>query len=421
MDIARPDIARRKRRRQFFFLAGGLLLIAITTIGLATLKPAIPALERGSVLTDTVKRGLMICDVHGNGTLLPEEIRWITANTPGRIEKILLLPGVTVDADTVLVELSNPELEQSAFEAESQWHAAEAQLEKLKVQLESERLTQQSVVASLKFDLAQAKIEADADEILRRDGLVPTLTAKKSRSKADELEERIRLEQTRLEIGAGSTKAQLAVQTAEVERARKQHLLKQRQMESLKVTAGFAGVLQRLGDERPLQSGQQLAAGANIARVANPSKLKAEIRVAETQAKDIQHGQIAIVDTRNGTIPGRVVRIDPAVLNGTVTIDIALEGPLPRGARPDLSVEATITLERLENVIYVGRPVSGQAESAGNIFKILPDNRTALRVPVKFGRMSVSYVEIKNGLQPGEQVILSDVSAWEKFERIKLN
>jgi HlyD family secretion protein len=299
----------------------------------------------------------MLCEVHGNGTLVPEEIRWITATSPGRVEKILLLPGVTVEPETILVELSNPELEQATFEAESQWHAAEAQLEKLKVQLDSERLTQRSVIASLKSDLAQAKIEAEVDEELLKAGLVPNLVAKRTRSKANELQERYGLEQERLTMSAKSTSAQLRVQEAEVERLRKQWGLKQRQMDALKVRAGIPGVLQRLGDERPLQVGQQVLVGATIARIANPAKLKAEIKIAETQARDIQFDQRAIIDTRNGTVPGHVVRIDPAAVNGTVTVDITLDAPPPRGARPDLGVDGTITLEHLEDVLHVVGPL----------------------------------------------------------------
>jgi HlyD family secretion protein len=419
VDIARPDITRQKRRRQILVSFISLAVLALITVGLLRLKPALPTLD-GPAFTDIVKRGKMLREVRGNGTLVPEEIRWITAMSPGRVENILLLPGVTVKADTVLVELSNPELEQSAFEAESQWHAAEAQLEKLTVQLESEHLTQESVVASLKSDLAQAKLEAEADQELLKDGLVPNLTEKRSRSKADELEARYRLEQKRLEISAKSTHAQVQVQDAEVERLRKQYQLKLRQVEALKVRAGIDGVLQRLGDERPLQAGQQLVAGANIARIANPAKLKAEIKIAETQARDIQFDQHAEIDTRNGVIAGHVVRIDPAVQNGTVMVDVKLDAPLPKGARPDLSVDGTITLERLEDVLYVGRPVNGQAESLVSLFKVTDGGKGAMRVAVKLGRTSVSSIEVLDGLQVGDTIILSDMSQWDTHDRVKL-
>ncbi|MCI0533977.1 MAG: HlyD family efflux transporter periplasmic adaptor subunit [Verrucomicrobiales bacterium] len=419
MDISRPDISRRKRRRRILISIAGAVLLGLITLGLSQLKPALPSVD-GAAFTGTVKRGEMLCEVRGNGTLVPEEIRWMTATSPGRVEKILLLPGVTVEPDTVLVELSNPELEQETFEAESQWHAAEAQLERLKVQLDSERLTQQSLIASLKSDMAQASIEAEADEDLLKDGLVPALAAKRTRSRANELKDRHTLEQERLTISKKSTLAQLRVQDAEVERLRKQWELRKRQMEALKVRAGIPGVLQRLGDERPLQVGQQVLAGATIARIANPAKLKAEIRVAETQARDIQFDQRAVIDTRNGTVPGHVVRIDPAAVNGTVTIDIALDAPPPRGARPDLSVDGTITLEHLENVLYVGRPVNGQADSLLGLFKVVDGGRRAVRVQVKLGRTSVSNVEVKEGLEEGDQIILSDMSQYDGHEQVRL-
>ncbi len=419
MDNARPDIARKKRRRRVVIIVAGAMTVVLVSLGLSHLGPALPTIE-GPVFTDTVKRGEMLCEVHGNGTLVPEEIRWVTATSPARIEKILLLPGVTVEPDTVLVELSNPELEQATFEAESQWHAAEAQLERLKVQLESDKLTQQSLVASLKSDLAQATIEAEADEDLLKDGLVPTLVAKRSRSKANELQDRYALEQERLTISAKSTLAQLRVQEAEVERLRKQGELKKRQMDALKVRAGIPGVLQRLGDERPLQVGQQVLVGATIALIANPAKLKAEIKVPETQARDIQFDQRAIIDTRNGTVLGHVVRIDPAAVNGTVTVDIALDAAPPRGARPDLNVDGTITLEHFNDVLHVGRPVNGQADSLVGVFKLVDEGRRAVRVQAKFGRTSVSRVEVKEGLSEGDQIILSDMSQYDGHEQVRL-
>ena len=419
MDIARPDISRRKRRRRIVLSIAGAAALGLVTLGVSQLKPALPSVD-GATFTGTVKRGEMLCEVHGNGTLVPEEIRWITATSAGRVEKILLLPGVTVEPNTVLVELSNPELEQETFEAESQWHAAEAQLEKLKVQLDSERLAQRSVVGALKADLAQSQMEAEADEALFSEGLVPSLVAKRSRSRATELQERFALEQERLAISGKSTVAQLRIQEAEVERLRKQWELKKRQMEALKVRAGIPGVLQGLGDERPLQAGQQVPAGATLARVVNPAKLKAVIRVPETQARDIQFDQRVIIDTRNGTVPGHVVRIDPSAVNGTVSVDVALDGPPPKGARPDLSVDGTITLEHLENVLYVSRPVNGQAESLVGLFKLVDGGRRAVRVQVKLGRTSVANVEVKEGLQEGDQIILVDMSQYDAHEQVRL-
>jgi len=419
MDIARPDILKKKRRQRGILLAMAGTALAIISIGLSRLKPALPIIET-PVYTDIVKRGPMVCEVHGNGTLVPEEVRWVTAASAGRVENILLLPGVALDADTVLVKLSNPQLEQEAFEAESQWHTAEAQLEKLKVQLESEQLTEQSLAASLKADLAQARIEAQADEELMKEGLVPVLTARKSRSKANELEERDDLEQERLRISGKSTSAQVRVQEADIERLRKQWELKHHEFAALTVRAGIAGVLQRLGDERPLQPGQQLLAGATIARIANPARLKAEIKIAETEAKDVQYDQQATVDTRNGIIPAHVVRIDPAAINGTVTVDLALDAPPPRGARPDLSVDATITLERLDNTLFLGRPVNGRAESSVELFKVVDNGNRAVRVNVKLGRVSVSTVEVRQALREGDQIILSDMSQYLGLEEVRL-
>lgn len=421
MDIQRPDLARKRRRRQWQMGLLAVVALAAITAGFARLKPAAPSVEKATLLIDTVKRGPMLREVRGNGTLVPEEIIWVTATTPGRIERILLLPGVKVTADTVLIEMVNPEIEQAAFEAESAVQSGEAQLARLKIQLESEHLTQESVLATLKTELASAKIDAEADEKLLADGLVPALSAKKSRGHADELAAREKIEVRRLEISGESAKAQLQVQESELAKLRKQHQLKLQQLAALKVKAGFDGVLQRLGDERPLQSGQQLAIGANIARIANPAKLKAEIRIAETQAKDVQHGQAVAIDTRNGIIPGHVMRIDPSVVNGTVTVDAALDGPLPKGARPDLSVDGVITLEKLDNVLFVARPVNGQSESKASLFKVIEGGRAAVRAGAQLGRSSLSSVEVVNGFQEGDQVIVSDMSQWDAHDRVKLN
>jgi len=422
MDIQRPDLSRAKRRRRLLLLGGGLVLVALATVGLTRLEPAAPTLERAMVWSDTVKRGPMTREVRGLGTLVPEEIRWITASSAGRVERILLLPGETVGPDTVLVELSNPELDQHALEAASLVAAELVQLERLKIQLEEERLTQESTVALLKSEMTLAGLEADLDAELLKKGLVPALAVRRSRVKADELVARLALEQRRLEIGTRSAAAQITLQESEVHRLRQQHDLKQRQVDALKVRSGVQGVLQRLGDElRPLQPGQQIAVGMNLARIANPARLKAEIRVPETQARDIQYGQAATIDTRNGIVKGRVVRVDPAVQNGTVTVDIALEDELPRGARPDLSVDGVITLERLEDVLYVGRPASAQSGTQTHLFKISTDGNSATRIPVELGRSSVNSVEILGGLLVGDRVILSDMSQWDGHERLRLN
>jgi len=419
MDIARPDISLKKRRKRVLWAAVTLLLVGASTVGVSRLKPALPLVET-AIFIDTVRRGEMLREVRGTGTLVPEEIRWVTATSPGRVERILLLPGVTVKADTVIVELSNPELEQAAFDVESQWHSEEAQLERLKVQLESERLTQQSLIASLKSDLAQATIEAEAYANLLPDGLVSELSAKRSRAKANDLAARCELEKARLEIGAKSRQAQVRVQEAEVEKLQKQFQLKMRQVEALKVTASIDGVLQRIGSERSLQVGQQVRAGDSIALVANPAKLKAEIKIAETQARDVQHGQVSAIDTHNGVIAGKVVRVDPSVMNSTRTVDVQLEGELPRGAVPDLTVDGTITLERLDDVAYVGRPAYGQSGTLVKLFRVTEGGKRARKVEVKLGRSSVRNIEIVEGLEVGDQVIVSDMSQWDAHEEVRL-
>jgi HlyD family secretion protein len=421
MDIPRPSFARERRRRRILLAAAGLAAVAAITVGLSRLKPAAPSVDKAVVYTDTVKRGDIPRDVRGNGTLVPEEINWIPAMSPGRVERILVLPGAVVKADTVIVELSNPEVEHASFEAEWQLRGAEAQYTKLQVQLESDLLNQKANAAVVTAESKVAKLDAEADEKLAADGLVDRLTAIRSRTKSDQLNLRCELDEKRLQIAEEANKATSVAQQAELAKLRALVDLKHKQLAQLKVRAGIDGVLQRLGDREQLQVGQQLGAGANIARVANPSKLKAEIKVVETQAKDIQHGQSAIIDTRNGTVPGHVVRIDPAVQNGTVTVDVALDGPLPKGARPDLSVEGTIKLELLENVLYVGRPANGQAESKVGLFKVVDGGKAAIQVPVKLGRGSVNTIEIISGLEIGDRVILSDMAQYSAYERVRLD
>jgi multidrug efflux pump subunit AcrA (membrane-fusion protein) len=421
MDIARPDQSRKRRRKRLLLALGGLIAISLITLGLSRLTPAAPTMEKGTVLMDVVKRGEMLRQVRGNGTLVPEQIQFVQAETDGRVERILVLPGAEVKPDTILMELSNPQLKQDAFDAEWQLKADEAQLTKLKVQLESDRLTQKSAIATLKSDYEQASLVAEADENLAKGGLVAILTAKQSRAKADDLRARLEIENERLKISEDSTQAQLAVQQAVIEKNQALLRLKRAQVEGLRVRAGIDGVLQQIGDLVTLQVGQRVTPTATLAKIVQPSKLKAEVKIAETQAKDILIGQVAEIDTRNGIIPGHVTRVDPAVINGTVTVDVKLEGALPKGARPDLSIDGTIELERLEDVVYVGRPVQGQAESTVSIFKVTDGGRGAVRVPVKLGRSSVGSIQILEGLQPGDQIILSDMSAWDAYERLRLN
>jgi HlyD family secretion protein len=418
LDIARPaTVAQAKRKRRILIISGGIVLVVLVTIGLSRLEPAAPTVEKGTVWVDTVKRGPMLRQVRGTGTLVPEEIRWIPATTDGRVERIVVLPGKVVQPDTILLELSNPTLQVAAQDAASEMAAAEAEFTNLKVQLQSQLLTQRAAAANVQAEYRQAALQAEADTELAKNGLVADITQKISRLRADELKNRTEIEDKRLEISAEAAEAQLAVQRARVDRARAAWQLRKSQVDALKVRAGVEGVLQQV----PVQVGQQVLPGSNLARVAEPGRLKAEIRIAETQARDVQIGQIASIDTRNGIIPGKVSRIDPAVQNGTVTVDVALEGQLPKGARPDLSVDGTVELERLTSVLFVGRPAFGGEQSTLGLFKLEPGGSGARRVQVKVGRSSVNTVEILEGLNEGDQVILSDMSAWDAFDRVRLN
>lgn len=421
MDVARPDIARKKKRRRILLSAVALVTLGVVTFGLSRLKPASPRVEKNSIWTDTVKRGEMLRQVRGNGTLVPEQIQFVQSETDGRVERILIKPGAQVMPDTVLMELSNAELKQLAFDAEFQVKIGEAQLAKLKVQLESDKLTQKASLATLKSDAEQARLVAEADENLSKRGLVPVLTAKQSRAKASDLLGRVEIEEERTRIAEDSTRAQIASSEAELEKARALFAMKKRQLAALQVRAGIEGVLQQIGDTQMLQVGQRITPSATLAKIVQPTRLKAEIKIAETQAKDIVIGQVAAIDTRNGIIPGHVVRVDPSVVNATVTVDVKLEGELPKGARPDLSVDGTIELERLSDVLYVGRPVQGQPESTVGLFKLIENGSAAVRVPVKLGRSSVSTIEILQGLEAGDQVILSDMTTSDGYDRIKLN
>ncbi len=418
MDIQRSKSVARNRQLRHIALAVVVLTAVVgVSLWVSRLKPAAPTVERATVWIDTVKRGPMLRQVRGLGTLVPEEIRWIPAGSQGKVENILVKPGAEVKADTILMELSNPELEQSVLDAELQLKAAEAEYASLKVRLESTLLDQQAAASSVKADFVQAKMRSDSDEQLAKDGLISDLNRKLSQVTADQLKTRTEIEQKRLAIHDDSVKAQLGAQQARVEQLKALADLRKSQLADLKVKAGMSGVVQLI----PVQVGQQVTPGTNLARIADPTRLKAEIRIAETQAKDVLVGQLTTVDTRNGTVNGKVVRIDPSVQNGTVTVDVSLEGELPKGARPDLSVDGTVELERLDDVVFVGRPVQGQPNSTIGIFKIEADGRHAVRVPVKLGRSSVNTIEVVDGLKPGEQVILSDMSAWDAVDRIQLN
>jgi HlyD family secretion protein len=416
MDIPRKSAARNRRIRQIVYSACGLLLVGAISLGLSRLKPAAPGVERATVWIDTVKRGPMVRKVRGLGRLAPEDIRWIPAASEGRVERRLVMPGTAVHADTVLLELSNPELEVAALDALSQLKSAEAELENLHVKLQTELLDKQAVAAGVQSEYNQAKAESETNQALAKDGLIPDLTLRLSRAKAEGLSARQEIEGKRLAIQPEAAKAQLAMQQTKVEQLRALYNLKRSQVEALKVRAGAAGVLQEL----PIEVGQRVVPGTNLARVANPLRLKAELKIPETQAKDVMIGQKASIDTHNGEIAGKVIRVDPAVQQGNVTVDVALIGALPKGCRPDLSVDGTIELENLADVVYVGRPALGQEKSTIQLFKLEPDGKHAGKVLVKLGRVSVSTVEIVEGLKPGDEVILSDMNRWDNVDRIRL-
>ena len=417
MDISRPDLARKKKRRQALYAATAVIVVAAVTLGVSRLEPAAPRVDRDTLYLDTVQRGPLIRQVRGTGTLVPEQIRWIPATTDGTVERIVIRPGALVAPDTVILELSNPELEQSALEARLNLEAAEARYGNRQVEVERDLLDQRATLATTEAQLKTTRLQADADGQLFTQGLVSSLQLQQSQSAEQEYETRYALEQERLQMATDTVEAQLAVEQAEVDRLRTLYELRQRQVADLHVRAAMPGVLQQV----PLEEGQRVATGTNLARVGDPAVLKAELRIAETQAKDIQIGQSAAIDTRNGVIPGRVTRIDPAVENGTVTVDVALDGALPRGARPDLTVDGTIELERMDDILFVGRPVFGQEESVVSLFRVEADGTHASRMRVSLGRASVNAIEVLDGLQPGDRVVLSDMSTWDRFDRVRMD
>jgi HlyD family secretion protein len=416
MDIPRESAIRKRRIRRAIYVVIGLLVIGSVSLGLSRLKPAAPSVDKATVWVDTVKRGPMLLQVRGLGSLVPEEILWIPAITDGRVVRRFILPGTPVKADTVIMELTNPEQEQATLDADWQLKAAEAQYKSLKAQLDSQLLDQKAAAATVQSDYTEANLNAEKDTELAKLGLGAELNAKITRAKAEALATRNDIEKQRLAVSAASVKAQLDAQQARVEQLRALYELKKAQLDSLRVRAGADGVLQEL----EVEVGQRVTEGTILAKVVQPTKLKAQLKIPETQAKDVQIGQSASVDTRNGLIAGHVMRVDPAVQNGTVTVDVKLDGPLPKGARPDLSVEGTIELENLADVVYVGRPAFGQPNSTVGIFKLDEDGKGASRVQVKLGRASVNSVEILGGLEPGDKVILSDMSAWDAFNRVRL-
>jgi HlyD family secretion protein len=422
MDIPRsPEVAKKKKVKRIIFSVLTLLVVAFVTVVLAKLRPAAPTVERGTVWKDTVKRGEMLRQVRGPGTLVPEDIRWVTSTTDATVDRIVTLPSAQVlKPDTVILELRDPKAQQSQLDAELDLKAAQADLSSLKVKLNNELLQQQSDAANIQAQYHKAKIQAEANEQLSKEGLLSSVTTRISVVEATELENRNRIEQEKLQTKAGSIETQVKAEEARVAQKESLYNLRKSEADALKVRAGIEGVLQIV----PVQVGQRVPAGTNLARVAVPGRLKAELHIPETQAKDIELGQRASVDTRNGEVAGRVSRMDPAAQNGTVVVDVSFTEALPRGARPDLSVDGTVELERLNNVLYVGRPAFGQENSTVSLFKVtagtceMPEE--AERATVKLGRSSVSNVEIVEGLNVGDCVILSDMSAMDGRDRVRL-
>jgi HlyD family secretion protein len=419
MDVPRgKEVARKRLIRRILLIALAVVVITGTSVAVARLKPAAPSVDRSSVWIDTVKRGPMERQVRGLGRLTPQEIYWIPAAVESRVLQIVRRAGLDpVKANDVLMVLSNPDKELEAENAAWQVKQDEATLANLKVKLESDKLDQRASLADLESQYTQAKLTADRDSELTRLNLKSDLESKLSVDRANELEKRVALQKQRLSIGDDSITAQIEAEQVAVERSRAAYELKKKQVDQLTIRAGIDGVLQ----EVDVEVGQRVPAGTILAKVADPKKLKAELKIAETQMKDVRVGLDASVDTRNGLIPGRVIRIDPAAQNGTVTVDVALLGGLPQGARPELSVDGTIEIERLPDVVYVGRPVSGEPDSTIGLFKLDTDNKGAEHVNVKLGRASVNTIEVKDGLKVGDQVVLSDMSQWDSQPRIRLN
>jgi HlyD family secretion protein len=419
MDIARPEFKERKRKRQIAVGSAVVVVVALLTVFVYRLRPAAPTVERGTVWTDSVKRGSMLRQVRGNGSLVPsqESVLQIPAETEATVVRIRVLPGgPPVKADTVLAEMSNPQVEQAAVDAELQWKAALADYQSQKMKLESDLMNQKAAGATVKADYAQAKLQADTDKSLYDLGVISGLAYKASKGKADELTTRNTLEDQSLASSQKSIDAQLAELQARVDQMRVLYELKKKQLDDLKVRAKIDGVLVDL----PLQVGQHVLPGTMLAKVVQPNHLMAQLKIAETQARDVQPGEPASVDTHNGLITGTVQRVDPGVQNGTVTVDVQLTGDLPKGARPDLSVDGTIDLERLDNVLYVGRPAFGQENSTISLFKLDGNGHDAIRVPVKVGRASVNSIQVIDGLHEGDTVVLSDMSRWDNTDRIRL-
>jgi HlyD family secretion protein len=418
MDIARPEFKERKRRRQIVIASIVAVVVVVLTILVYRLRPAAPVVERGTVWTDTVRRGSMLRQVRGIGSLVPsqESVLQIPAETDATVVRIRMLPGSLVKPDTILLDMSNPQVEQAAVDAHLQWKAAEAEYQSERMKLESDLMNQKAGAATVKADFTQAELQSQTDKALYDLGVISGLAYKASKGKADELTIRNGLEDQRLVSGQKAMDSQLAEEQAKVEEMKVLAELKQKQLDALRVRAGIEGVLVEL----PLHVGEHVLPGTMLAKVVQPNHLMAELKIPETQARDVQIGEPSSIDTHNGLISGTVMRVDPAVQNGTVTVDVKLTGDLPKGARPDLSVDGTIDLERLENVLYVGRPAFGQENSTISLFKLEANGQDAVRVPVKVGRASVNSIQVLDGLHEGDTVVLSDMSRWDNTDRIRL-
>lgn len=428
MDVVRQGAGKKRLIKRIAIVSVLALGVVAASLAVSRLKPAVPTVERSTIWPDTVKRGPMLRQVHGLGTLVPEEVLWIPAPVDGRIVKINVLAGAVVKPDTVILEMENPDVQLDAVKAEFDLKAGEAALTDLRVQLASLTFDKKAAAASVNADYVQAQLQADRDKELEKAGLVPDLTMRLSATKADSLSSRNDIEVSRLKIIDQATVAQIDAQKVKVEQFRAIYHLKKQQVEDLKVRAGYTGIVQQLGSSLiasgaapPLEVGQKVTAGTILAKVAQKDKLKAALKITETEAKDIVLGQPAEVDTRNGVIPGKVIRIDPASTNGTVTVDVALLGALPLGARPDLSVDGTIELEKLADVMYISRPAFGQPNSEATIFRVGLDGKTCNRVKVKFGKASVNTIQVVEGLKLGDQVILSDMNAYDNHNEIRIN
>ncbi len=419
MDISRPDIKKKKMRRQWLLAGCGVVALALVAFFVTRLKPAAPEVDRATVWTDAVKRGPLLRQVRGPGTLVPREdkIRLIPAETAATVVRIRVLPGAKVDPSTILMDLVDPELQQELLDAQLQLKGAQADYINTRAKVQSDLMDQKASGATVRADYSQAKLQAQTDKSLYDLGVISGLTYSASKGKADELTTRNDLEKERLVLNEKAIETQLAVQQTKVDQAKALLALKQRQLDALSVRAGISGVLVELDH----QVGEHVDTGTTLAKVVQPDQLKASLKIAETQARDIQIGQPAEIDTHNGVIEGKVMRIDPGVLNGTVTVDVEIAGALPLGARPDLSVDGTIDLDRMTDVLFVGRPAFGNENSTISLFKLGADGKTAVRVPVKVGRASVNSIQVLEGLQSGDTVILSDMSRWDNTDRIRLN